>query len=177
MVNLILHCGAATVTRKEVASVKTPRSTQTWTPIPHMLLVEEVERALKANELSIVNQAHSLTHDSARYFGLMEIKNGVTHADYAYVLGLRNSHDKRFPAGLVCGASVFVCDNLSFNGEIKIARKHTVHILRDIPALTQQAIGRLMDRWHHQDGRGLSASAARPSSSRVLARLTRISPS
>lgn len=40
------------------------------------------------------------------------------------VLGLRNSPDKMFPAGIVAGASVFVCDNLSFSGVINLARKH-----------------------------------------------------
>ena len=167
MVNLTLHCGAHVATRKQVASTRTPSSTETWTPIPHMLLIEQVEQALQANHLTIVNQAHSLTHDNSRYFGLMEIKNGVSHADYAYVLGLRNSHDKQFPAGLVAGASVFVCDNLSFNGEIKIARKHTRHILRDIPSLTQQAIGRLMERWHHQDQR-IEAYKGRRISDRIV---------
>jgi hypothetical protein len=28
---------------------------------------------------------------------------------------------------------VFVCDNLAFSGEIKIARKHTRFIVRDLP--------------------------------------------
>ena len=60
-------------------------------------------------------------------FGLLEVANCQQTEDYAYVLGLRNSHDKRFPAGLAVGASVFVCDNLSFSGEIKIGRKHTRH--------------------------------------------------
>jgi len=151
--NLILHCGASSTSRNVIKSTTTPRSTATWTPIPHIHLIEEVERALKVNGLKIASQVHSLTHDKARYFGLMEIHNGVSHADYTYILGLRNSHDKRFPAGLVAGASVFVCDNLSFSGEVKIARKHTRFILRDIPSLTQDAIGRLMDRWHHQDRR------------------------
>src|ERR1700677_4292703 len=154
--NLILHCGAHSKSRNVVKHVPTPKGTATWTPIPHILLIEEVERALKTNGLTIANQAHSLTHDQSRYFGLMEVRNGKSHEDYAYVLGLRNSHDKRFPAGIVAGMSVFVCDNLSFSGEIKIARKHTRFILRDIPMLTQDAIGRLMERWHHQDARILA---------------------
>ena len=83
----------------------------------------------------------------------MEIQNSAVHPDYGWVLGLRNSHDKRFPAGIVAGATVFVCDNLSFSGEIEIARKHTRFILRDLPLLTGQAIGRLVQRWHHQDER------------------------
>src|SRR5947207_10146924 len=151
--NLLLHCGAHAVAREIVEATPTPEPTMTWTPLPHVALIEEVEHVLKSNGLSIVNQAHSVTHDGRRYFGLMEIQNGVSHRDYAWVLGLRNSHDKSFPAGIVAGANVFVCDNLSFSGEIKIARKHTRFILRDLPFLTQQAIGRLMERWHYQDER------------------------
>jgi len=164
--NLVLHCGASSTSRSSVASTTTPKPTATWTPIPHILLIEEVERALKTNGLKIINQAHSLTHDQSRYFGLTEVGNGTCHDDYSYVLGLRNSHDKRFPAGLVAGLTVFVCDNLSFSGEIKIARKHTRFILRDIPSLTQQAIGRLMERWHHQDER-IAAYKAKNVSERV----------
>jgi Domain of unknown function (DUF932) len=121
-----------------------------------MRLIEGVEETLTANGLSVVSQAHSLTKDGARYFGLMQIQNGHAQEDYAWVLGLRNSHDKRFPAGLVAGASVFVCDNLSFSGEVKFARKHTRFIIRDLPSLTQRAVGRLMSRWHHQDERLLA---------------------
>src|SRR6266550_2593504 len=151
--NLLLHCGAHAVDREIIDATPTPEPTATWTPVPHMALIEEVEQVLKSNGLSVVNQAHSLTHDSLRYFGLMEIQNGVIQRDYAWVLGLRNSHDKSFPAGIVAGANVFVCDNLSFSGEIKIARKHTRFILRDLPFCSERAIGRLMERWHHQDQR------------------------
>ena len=73
--------------------------------------------------------------------------------DYCLVLGLRNSHDKTFPAGIVAGASCFVCDNLSFSGEIKLARKHTRFIVRDLPSLVQNGIGRLMEKWHDQSTR------------------------
>ena len=151
--NLLLHCGAHAVDRLMITTIPTPEPTATWTPLPHLALIEEVEEVLRSNGLSIVNSALSLTHDGLRYFGLMEMQNSVIHQDYAWVLGLRNSHDKSFPAGIVAGANVFVCDNLSFSGEIKIARKHTRFILRDLPFLTERAIGRLMERWHHQDQR------------------------
>src|SRR5207253_2157085 len=134
-------------------SVKTPRGTETWTPIPHHQLIERVRSTLASTKLSIGTQAHSLTHDGARYFGLMEIQSRKSSADYCWVLGLRNSHDKRFPAGIVAGASVFVCDNLSFSGEVKFARKHTVHINRDLPQLVERAIGLLLAKWHDQDKR------------------------
>jgi len=151
--NLILHCGANIADRRDVEKVNTPRSTETWTPIPHIALINQVEKALKANRLNIGDFAHSLTKDGMRYFGLIEIINGENHDDYCWVLGLRNSHDKSYPAGVVCGSSVFVCDNLSFSGEVKLARKHTRHIVRDLPSLVTSGIGRLMDKWHDQSTR------------------------
>ena len=151
--NLELHCGAHTVSQDAIRAVKTPEGTDTWNPIPHMDLITQVRTTLEANKLTIVNEAHSLTHDGMRYFGLLQIKNGQKQEDYAWVLGLRNSHDKVFPAGLVAGADVFVCDNLSFSGEVRFARKHTRYITRDLPQITERAIGRLMDKWGRQDKR------------------------
>jgi len=150
---LCLHCGAHEVPRMEVANVITPKPTETWHPISHHRLIQQVENTLKATNLKIGVQAHSLTHDGMRYFGLMEIIGKSASDDYCCVLGLRNSHDKTFPAGIVAGASCFVCDNLSFSGEIKFARKHTRFIVRDLPQLVERSIGLLFAKWHDQDKR------------------------
>ena len=151
--NLILHCGAHAVELDQVARVNTPRATETWHPIPHHQLIDTVQRTLATTNLTIGTQAHSLTHDGSRYFGLMEIQSRKANADYTWVLGLRNSHDKCFPAGIVAGSQVLCCDNLSFSGEVKFARKHTRFINRDLPQLVERSIGLLMDKWHHQDKR------------------------
>ena len=149
--NLILHCGAHLATRNQVAAVRTPEPTSSWQPISHVDLIHQVEKTLAANHLKIGSAAHSLSHSNARYFGLMEIMG--RDPEYCWVLGLRNSHDKTFPAGVVAGAQVFVCDNLSFSGEVKLARKHTRYIERDLPMLVEQGIGRLMEKWHDQSKR------------------------
>lgn len=112
--NLILHCGAHAVERRELSRVQTPGATETWQPIPHEEYVMQVERELPRHGLSVVQEAHALTHDGGRYFGLMQIQNGCSNPDYSWVLGLRNSHDKTLPAGLVAGSEVMVCDNLAF---------------------------------------------------------------
>ena len=148
--NLILHCGAAKVERAQLTRIVTPEGDRTWCPIPHETLVSEVTSALTRANMRIVTEAHGLSADGARYFGLLQVANDEQQGDYSYVLGLRNSHDKRFPAGLVVGSSVFVCDNLSFSGEIKIARKHTRFIVRDLPGLVSGAVGQLGERWHAQ---------------------------
>jgi hypothetical protein len=70
--------------------------------------------------------------------------------DYTRILGLSNSHDKSFPAAIAAGSQVCVCDNLAFSGEVKLARRHTKYILRDITLVVQRAIGKLHDIWLHQ---------------------------
>src|SRR5258708_40375264 len=92
--NLVLHCGARAVRREQVMDVPTPEPTDTWSPISHLALIVHVERTLKANGLAIGNQAHSLSQNGARYFGLMEIQKRASGPDFCWVLGLRNSHDK-----------------------------------------------------------------------------------
>src|SRR5207237_3200224 len=91
------------------------------------------------------SEAHGLTRDGNRYFGLLQVANGHNPDDFGLVVGLRNSPDKSFPVGLVVGASIFVCDNLSFSGEVYLARKHTVYVERDLPHLVERAVGRLTD--------------------------------
>jgi hypothetical protein len=149
--NLLLHCGADAVDREAVIWVPTPEATETFQPIPHNALICSVENNLRASGLTIGTQAHALTKDGQRYFGLMEVVSD--QEDYSWVMGIRNSHDKTFPASVVAGSQVFVCDNLSFNGEVKLSRRHTRYILRDITLLVQRAIGKLFNAWHHQDAR------------------------
>jgi hypothetical protein len=154
--NLLLHCGATAANKEEVSRMRTPDATATWHPIPHIALIEQVTCAVQDNGLTITGQAHSLTKDGSRYFGMLELRNGATHPDYTWVLGLRNSHDKSLPAGIVAGSQVLVCDNLAFSGEIKIARKHTPLILFDLPRLIRGAVERLVGEFHRQDERVLA---------------------
>ena len=152
--NLILHCGAAEVPRKALAAVPTPAATETWRPIPHEEFVSRVEWELPRYGLDIVQEAHALTYDGSRYFGLVQVAHeGLEHSDYSLVIGLRNSHDKSLPAGLVAGAQVLICDNLSFAGEICLARRHTPNIMRDLPSLVGDALGRLLVMFRTQDQR------------------------
>ena len=147
MSNLCLHCGATNAQREQVIEVATPAHTDTFYPIPHIALVEQVEKALTALDMRVVEQAHALTRDGLRYFGLLKVANCQETKDYSYVLGLRNAHDRSFKASLAVGSEVFVCDNLSFSGEITIARKHTLNIMDDLPKLTCNAVGRLSSKW------------------------------
>ena len=115
MPNLLLHQGDNRVERSDVKSAHTPSSTRTWQPIAHNKLLETVEDSLSRKGFFITNESHGLSHNGDRYFGLLEIRSGDEHQDYRSVVGVRNSHDKRFPAGVVLGNCVLVCSNLAFS--------------------------------------------------------------
>jgi hypothetical protein len=153
MVNLVLHCGAKNVPRSTVEKATTPAASATWVPVPHGRFLQQVESTISCNGLTVVNEAHALWNDGLRYFGLMEVANGESHEDYGLVVGLRNSHDKSFPASIALGSAVFVCDNLAFSGEVTITRRHTLFIERDLPRIVHTAVGRLADMRGQQDER------------------------
>ena len=167
MANLLMHCGGRQVTRPEIIDCPTPERTESWVPVPHYHLLEIIERTIGGQGFRITNQAHGLWGDGgARYFGLMELANGHQAKDYNLVLGVRNSHDKTFPASLALGSQVLVCDNLSFYGEVVIARRHTRFIERDLPGIVTQAMGRISAMRLEQDQR-IAAYKARRLSDRT----------
>ena len=144
MPNLLMHQADAYVPRSKVENTLTPSSTRSWRPIPHTRLLETVEANLKDKGFFITSQSHGLSHNHNRYFGLLEIRSSDEAEDYRSIIGVRNSHDKTFPAGVVLGSCVIVCSNLSFSGEISVARKHTRFIVRDLPELVHQAVDKLL---------------------------------
>ena len=149
--NLVLHCGARSVDRQTLSNIPCPPATETWHPISHVELVNQVERSLANSGMAIINEAFGVTEDNARMFGLLQIGlNGASDGDYGYVVGLRGAIDKSLSRGLAVGSSVFVCDNLAFSSEIVMHRKQTKNIMDDLPAMVDTAIGQLSARWNSQ---------------------------
>lgn len=148
-------CGKenSAVSFEELASVKTPEGTDSFHPIPHSHLVGIFREQLKEANLSVVSELHTLARYGQRYFGLFEIDMKKEGATSGTVVGLRNSHDKCFVAGICAGNAPFVCDNLCFSNEVTLGRKHTVNILRDLPRLVSLGIGRLTDLWNKHEQR------------------------
>ena len=138
---LVLHCGAHEATLQEVQQVVTPEPQDKWFPIDHNEFVNHTTSALVESGMEVVDQKFGLWKGGDRFFGILELKSD--RSDYTTIVGLRNSHDKKFRASLACGNRVFVCDNLSFSGEIVVGRKHTTNILRDLEQLTMKAVGKL----------------------------------
>ena len=138
---LYLHCGATAATRDEVDSIVTPAGTDTWTPIAHSEIANAVKSSLEGTGLVPKSEDYALTKNGDRLFGLYTLAGD--HPDYALTLGFRNSHDKSFAASVCAGSRVFVCDNLSFSGEVTISSKHTVHLRKRLNRVVSEAVEKL----------------------------------
>lgn len=140
---LVLHSGAEAIDYDGLRSLPLPEATATHVPIPHHSVVDMVKYSLGFFGHELVEEHYGVTPDHARFFGVLTLRSA--YGDYTDVVGLRNSHDKKFPIGISIGSQVFVCDNLAFNGEHVIKRKHTVNAKRDLPGLVAQVIEPLRD--------------------------------
>jgi hypothetical protein len=125
-----------------------------YQPIAHHEVVNRTKGFLNQNGFTIQDEVHSLARGNQHYFGLFAVDHPNREAsDRGCVVGIRNSHDKTFPAGLCAGDAPFVCDNLIFTNTIKLARRHTRNILNDLDTTINRAIGKLFNFWHGQDQR------------------------
>ena len=125
-----------------------------YQPIAHHDVVERTKGFLDSNGFTIQDEVHSLARDRKHYFGLFSVDHpNRVSTDRGCVVGIRNSHDKTFPAGLCAGDAPFVCDNLIFTNTIKLARRHTRNILNDLDFTINRALGKLFGFWHGQDSR------------------------
>ena len=149
--NLMLHCGANEVARTDLNMIALPPTTRTFHPVGHGTLVDLVEDKLADVGFRFGTQAHGMTKEGKRYFGLVHLLCGEENEQHALVMGIRNSIDKSFPAKLAFGSQVFVCDNLCFSGEVTVSRKHTTNIMRDLPGLISIAVGQTALMRDNQD--------------------------
>jgi hypothetical protein len=141
--DVILHCGGWTASREDVGAVELPEATETYHPLPHLDLVEQIRERLPRFGMKVVNEKFGLARGGNQLFGILNCTNGVNAKDWRLAIGLRNSYDKSLIVSTVAGADVNVCDNLLFSGEVRMDRMHTKHLMRDLPYLLDTMILKL----------------------------------
>jgi hypothetical protein len=123
---LILHCGARETTRDALQQIEAPEATATWFPVKHAVVLDTVEVTLAGANFTVSRSWLSVSHDSRRFFGVLDLESQIVEG-VTLAVGIRNSNDKSFPLGFCCGSRTFVCDNLAFDSEVVISKRHTRH--------------------------------------------------
>lgn len=135
-------------TLKEIEAVVTPDATDSHHPIAHISLIKMIKACFKLAGLKVTEQQHQLDRGGLRYFGGFALEGeGLKSDDKRMVVGLRNSHDKAFAAGVCAGLSMTVCSNLWFSSDEKLSRRHTKNIPRDINRVLSNAVARIRANW------------------------------
>lgn len=90
---LMSHVDTDLVTREQLAVIPAPEPTATWRPIPHIELVETLERVLRVNQIAIREERFALRRDGSTLFGVLQLAYEDT-PDGTAAMGLRTSNDK-----------------------------------------------------------------------------------
>lgn len=126
MSDLMLQSGGRLCTLDELKAVPTPQAEGRWHPVAHSQVLDTVVGTLTAAGYTVKSQALAIARDGKRFFGTLDLTTPLTpDSSVALAVGIRNSTDKSFPLGFCAGSRVFVCDNLAFNAELLVKRKHT----------------------------------------------------
>lgn len=142
------------VSAEQLLTVASPEKTESFQPIGHAYLVDQMREAIARAGYNVKEEEHALARMGQRYFGGFSIVGPDINAnDRELVVGLRNANDRSFAASVCIGSRMLVCENLCFASDIKLARKHTTNILRDIPEVLSKAVGMLVSHWTDMESR------------------------
>jgi hypothetical protein len=112
------------INRSALRHLPVPPSTETFQPIPHHQLVEQIHESLSYRRLSVVREEFAVSPDGMKLFGLIELN--VEYSGVRFAIGLRNSNDKSMRVGLVAGYRVMVCENKMLIGDFNpLLAKHS----------------------------------------------------
>lgn len=145
MSKLMMHAGGWEATREEVEAVPVPERTRTYTPLPHAQVLAQVLRVLPEHGMELERSSFGLANEGARFFAVLDVRNGTNAPDWGMAIGIRNSYDRAFSLNLCAGSRVFVCDNLAFHGEVMLKRRHVGTVDSELPALVDGLVGEVAD--------------------------------
>ena len=148
--SLMMHTSSGNYcTLDEIKEVPLPNETRTYKPVSHYDLAVNLgdvsKGLLRGYELD--KTMYGLARDGNQMFGIHTYRNGIS-SEMGLSVGFRNSYDKSMSVGIAIGASVFVCDNMAFTGNIAIMRKHTQNVWNDLEELIITTIYRSQNNFH-----------------------------
>lgn len=136
--------GTKRITRQELSLIPTPPATDTFKPISHATLINEVEKSLSYRHISIESMDIAVSNDGMKLFSLLVLN--ADHEGVRFAIGLRNANDRSMRVGLVAGYQVTVCSNMMFRGEFHpMLAKHSKNF--DLIESVSMGIDRIQRQW------------------------------
>jgi hypothetical protein len=119
-------------------AVELPLKTQSYTPVPHIVLTDILSEALDKRNLDVQKKRFTANDNGQQMFSVWEV--GSPENGQYMNIGFRNSYDKSLAVGLCAGSTVIVCSNLMFKGDIKVMRKHTNGVFKELKDIVNTVV-------------------------------------
>lgn len=136
------HDYLATLDR--IRSAPVPARTETYSPIPHSLFIENLQNKIIHSGFLLGNQRLYSNLLGTRLVGFIDVKSAdqdLSDFGMNLSLGFKNSYDKSMSAAIVLGATVAICTNGVIAGDlIAFKRKHTGTVLEEVNEKINEAI-------------------------------------
>lgn len=143
--------------RDEVCAVSTPDGATVskgtgakapYVPVPYRHLLDLVSKGVTDLGLEIFEEKYQLVRQGSQLFGQLWVAGDDD--EFTRTVGIRSSHDGSLSVGICGGVTVMVCSNLCFSGEITEMRRHTRHVLDELPGIVNGALGRMVHDFEAQ---------------------------
>lgn len=112
------------VTVEDLLNIPVPRTTATYTPVPHHTLVDTIVKESSNLGLNVLDTDYKVMRCGKQLF-LSITFSGSSSDEYVWSLVGINSYDKTLAMRLGGGLYTKVCTNLSLSGDYHYYHKHT----------------------------------------------------
>ena len=129
----------------ELFSVPVPRATDTYAPVSHKSIVDEIREQLDRKNLIVRDTNYVTGREGKQLIGYMNIESGDSELGFRF--GFRNSYDKSMSAAVVAGGNIWICGNGQVRGDIAFIRKHTGSVASELKEKIVYAIDTLYDEY------------------------------
>ena len=119
-------------------AIPVPEPTASYQPVSHYDLARSlctIGQDMLRN-WDLVSETYEIARAGQQLFATLSFQKENT--DMRLAIGFRNSYDKSMALGIVVGANVIVCANLTFTGEITVMRKHSKNILNSLEEVPER---------------------------------------
>ena len=130
---------------KEALQIAPPKATISYSPVPNVQLLENIQRNIEGRGLTIKGADMKTAAHGQQFMGTIQLGGTTDDAELGMQLGFRNSYNKSFAVGFGIGAEVFICSNGMFLADVKAVRKHTSMVWRDISSILSYQLDEVED--------------------------------
>lgn len=123
-----------TMTEAELRAVPVPAKTDSYSPVPHGEIIDQVKEQLYAKNIPTKSWSFKTNSKGTQVIGLVDTAG---HKEFDFRIAFRNSYDKSMSVAFVAGASVMICSNGMIVGDVEFIRKHTGSVLQELKSKIQ----------------------------------------